>query len=466
LLRSNTHNTLHSSYGLALGFVAARERDDILLLTAVGQINHGGPQAVIDEEQAVVVANLNLGAGKKAMNMSDFYSAHSLFNHGISYLRRGHWNKHYDLSLELFNLAAKCALMNAEHDSLKMLTEQIMHNARCFEDKLQAISVTVTLQCWSGNVTASVELTNSTLSSLNEELPSVVTSATIKQYVDNKKAQLATLSDDTLLNYPAMVIPSKILAVELLVKLQVSLAIIGEGAAMTIIPLKVIQMSLTYGMSSYSPSAFAQYGNYLALIGDDFGEGCRYVKFALSLMKKVPSRAHDGITMFYSNHTKLHVEPMQSSIECYVDARKACLKSGIPFALSCSYTYNNLCLWSGKELNAVVVSMRDMIRESKYLKNFAILTIVLPMFRFAMRLMGQSDASAPQQDEDGNAGKYGFHLHDMFFTKLSEAYIFRELNKARDAAEKYFSIYCTQTNTMRWCVLRRLSPPATFFGRL
>jgi len=262
-----------------------------------------------------------------------------------------------------------------------------------------------------------------------------------------------------------MVIPSKILAVELLVKLQVSLAIIGEGAAMTIIPLKVIQMSLTYGMSSYSPSAFAQYGNYLALIGDDFGEGCRYVKFALSLMKKVPSRAHDGITMFYSNHTKLHVEPMQSSIECYVDARKACLKSGIPFALSCSYTYNNLCLWSGKELNAVVVSMSDMIRESKYLKNFAILTIVLPMFRFAMRLMGQSDASAPQQDEGGNAGKYGFHLHDMFFTKLSEAYIFRELNKARDAAEKYFSIYCTQTNTMRWCVLRRLSPPATFFGR-
>ena len=337
LLRSNTHNTIHSSYGLALGFVAARERDDRLLLTAVSQINHGGPQAVIDEEQAVVVANLNLGAGKKAMNMSDFYSAHSLFNHGISYLRRGHWNKHYDLSLELFNLAAKCALMNAEHDSLKMLTEQIMHNARCFEDKLQAISVTVTLQCWSGNVTASVELTNRTLSSLNEELPSVVTSATIKQYVDNKKAQLATLSDDTLLNYPAMVIPSKILAVELLVKLQVSLAIIGEGAAMTIIPLKVIQMSLTYGMSSYSPSAFAQYGNYLALIGDDFEEGCRYVKFALSLMKKVPSRAHDGITMFYSNHTKLYVEPMQSSIECYLDARKACLKSGIPFALSCSY---------------------------------------------------------------------------------------------------------------------------------
>jgi hypothetical protein len=52
--------SLHSSYGLALGFVAARERDDRLLLTAVSQINHGGPQSVIDEEQAVVVVELGI----------------------------------------------------------------------------------------------------------------------------------------------------------------------------------------------------------------------------------------------------------------------------------------------------------------------------------------------------------------------------------------------------------------------
>lgn len=87
---------VHSSYGLALGFVALREQDERLLLTAVAQINHGGPKAVIDEEQAVVVAKLNLDAGKKAMDMSDFFAAHSFFKHGISYLRRGHWDKQYD----------------------------------------------------------------------------------------------------------------------------------------------------------------------------------------------------------------------------------------------------------------------------------------------------------------------------------------------------------------------------------
>ena len=92
----------HFRYGLALGNVAAREKDDMLLITAVSQINHGGPQAVIDSEQGVAVASLNLDAGKKAMKMSGFFSAHSFFDHGISYLRRGHWEKQYALSLGLF----------------------------------------------------------------------------------------------------------------------------------------------------------------------------------------------------------------------------------------------------------------------------------------------------------------------------------------------------------------------------
>eukprot|EP00984_Skeletonema_dohrnii_P005090 scaffold1792_cov94-Skeletonema_dohrnii-CCMP3373.AAC.1 len=160
----------HFRYGLTLGNVAVKERDDVLLITAVGQINHGGPQAVVDSEQGVAVASLNLDAGKKAMKMSDFFLAHSFFDHGISYLRRGHWEQQYDLSLELFNLAAKCALMNAEHDHLEMLIQQIMHYAQCFEDKCQAISISITLHLLSGNVLEGVKTTLGTLASLGEEL--------------------------------------------------------------------------------------------------------------------------------------------------------------------------------------------------------------------------------------------------------------------------------------------------------
>jgi predicted ATPase len=229
------------------------------------------------------------------------------------------------------------------------------------------------------------------------------------------------------------------------------LTLTGERAAMPLIPLKMIQISLTYGMSPLSPVAFAQYGNYLALVRDEFEEGYRYVKFALSLMKKMPSRAHDGSIMFYSNHTKLYVEPMQSSIDFYVDAYKSSMKSGNPYAAACSYAYDEICLWSGKELNAIAVSMKETIKVSKYHKNLVLLTLTMPMFRMALRLLGQSDS--PEQDdhdltnafgetckEDDVTGKHAFHLHTMFFVRLSGALVFRELDNARDAAENYFSI--------------------------
>ncbi len=427
-----------------------RESNDRLLLSAVGQINHGGPQAVIDIEQAVVVANLNLDAGKKAANMSDFFSAYSFFNHGISFLPNGHWNDHYDLSLELFNCAMKCALMNADHDSFNVLTSQVMHYAKCFEDRCQAISYTTTLLGWSGNASDAIELINSTLKNLGQGLPTKITPTVIKHDLDSTKALLASLSDDTLLTYPIMENPSKIFTLELLSKYFHFLPFVGERAAMLIIPLKVIQLSLTYGMSPISPIGFALYGNFLAVVRNEFQEGYRYSKLAISLMKKVPSRAQDGMVIFHSAYTRFYVEPMQSAIELYPDAYRAAMKSGIPQA-SCvfPYTYCNLSFWSGKALKVVVSSMKETLKETKYHNNLNILRQMLPTLRMALRLM--SESSMPQQDQDSliNASdrknditvKHAtFYFHSLYFIGLTEALLFRELDDAIEASKDYFSV--------------------------
>ncbi len=400
-----------------------------MLLSAVGQINHGGLQAVIDSEQAVVVAKLNLDAGKIAMDLSDFFVAYSFFDHGISFLRKGHWNDHFNLSLELLNLAAKCAMMNGDHEHLKVHIDQVMHSAKCLEDKCQAISNTVTLLIWSGDVAKAIELISSTLTSLGESIPTIMSSTGINLTLNKTKSLLARLSDDALLSYPVMENPSKILALDLLSKYFQILPFLGERTAlMPIIPFKVIQISLTYGMSPLSPVGFAQYGNFLALVRGEFVEGCRYVKLALSLMKKLPTRAQNGSIMFHSNYTKLHVEPMQSAIEFYRDAYIASMKSGNPYAIGFSYVYNTFCFWSGKELRAVVSLMKETIAEAKYQKNLILLTLILPTLRMALMLMGQS--SAPYQNDMVNAfgkssnfddivGKHVLSVRQVYFVRLT-----------------------------------------------
>lgn len=236
----------HFRYGLAIGQVAVREEDDKLLITAVEQMNKGGPKATVDSEQGVAVARMNLDAGKKAMKMSDFSSAYSFFDHGISYLRKGHWREQYELSLELFNLAANCALMDADHAVLDVLIGQIFYHAKCFEDKCQAISISLTLLFFSGQIKKAINTTIETLSSLGEGLGrkpwwmpervlEMISPTLMEKKMADLKICLGGLSDEALLSYPTMADPLKLLAMELLTKLYECLVFSGESSKLSLV---------------------------------------------------------------------------------------------------------------------------------------------------------------------------------------------------------------------------------------
>jgi len=450
----------HFQYGLVLGNVALRERDDMLLITAVNQINHGGPQAVVDSEQGVAVASLNLDAGKKAMKMSDIFLADSFFGHGISYLRRGHWEEQYDLSLELFNLAAKCALINAQHAHLETLIQQITHYAHCFEDKCQAVSISISLLFMSGKTQEGVKATLSTLKILGEELSSspswvprlvldYITPSVIRQQLSKTEAKLAELSDESLLSYPVMASPSKMMAMELMSRLFELAFFAGENTKLLFIPSKMIEISLNHGMSPLSPLAFVQYGNCNAIIGQNYEVGYHYVKLGLALMKQSPSRSHDCQIILHSAHTRMHVEPLQTACEIFLDGFKAAMKTGDSrYAMTCVHFYDGACFWASKKLDELVRSMEATLKQLRFHKNLLLISIMLPVVRSTLRMVGES--VIPQQNsltsvfgethnEQDMAEKNQSVMITNQFTKFYEAFIFREFDKARDCANRFFS---------------------------
>ena len=79
LVPTEDRSISHFKYGIALVPRALELDDDQMLFCAVSQLNYGGPAVVRDDKQAVLIANLNLSAGQKAMVLSDFQSACSFF---------------------------------------------------------------------------------------------------------------------------------------------------------------------------------------------------------------------------------------------------------------------------------------------------------------------------------------------------------------------------------------------------
>ena len=128
----------HMQYGMAICSYTLDNcpNNNELFFTAITQINHGGPSVVSDPSQSTILAKLNLKAGKLSIVLSDYATALSLFDHGISYLGDDKWTSEYDISLDLFDAAAEAACVLNKNAAVTSYTEQLVDNAKSFDDSL------------------------------------------------------------------------------------------------------------------------------------------------------------------------------------------------------------------------------------------------------------------------------------------------------------------------------------------
>ena len=203
----------HLRYAIALSSIDDSDFNDSVLFEAVGQINRAGPSAVVgNAQQSELMANLNLLAANKAVEMSDHALSHSLFDNGINFLRKGHWQMNYRLSLELFNGAAKAAFAIGDLVALKLLSEQVLAFARSFEDKLDVLYISACALTSTSRLSESIEKGCSVLSSLGEMVPSQTSESEIPFMFEQTNRMLSTFTDRQLLNHIMMSDQKKIMA--------------------------------------------------------------------------------------------------------------------------------------------------------------------------------------------------------------------------------------------------------------
>ena len=141
LVRVEDRKIDHLTFGRCLIELYKETDDNEILFIAVCQINLGSSSdANLNCEDSVAFASLNLKAAKAAADLSQFESAYTLIYHAIGFLPAHHWQDHYALSLEIYELATKCALISKNLPCLQKLSRQVLDNGRCFGDKIEVIA--------------------------------------------------------------------------------------------------------------------------------------------------------------------------------------------------------------------------------------------------------------------------------------------------------------------------------------
>ena len=128
----------HMRFGLALWNHTLNNdvENEELFFAAVNQINQGGPTAVQESSQTSKFAELNLRAGRRSIDLSDYNTAFMMFQHGLSFLGDDSWASNYRLSLELYDSLTGVAMILNKPTTVEVYTGKVISNARCFDDKL------------------------------------------------------------------------------------------------------------------------------------------------------------------------------------------------------------------------------------------------------------------------------------------------------------------------------------------
>jgi predicted ATPase len=427
----------HFQYGKALANHLIGVKDDGILFTAVNQLNLGGPEATTEHKnQNIFVANLNLRAGKMAMEMSDFGTAYSYFDSGISFLGKNHWTEHYNLSLELCDLASKCALTNGDVDSLKLLSDQVLLYGHSFEHKLNVLYCATCAMAFSSKLPEAIEKVIDILAQLGIDLRGYDSS--IEACLQETKDFLSGHTDDDILNTGRMIDPTKIMAMKFLGKLEMgSTQIMPESVPA--VTQKIIKLSLLHGMSPVSPVGFAYFGSCLAKLGDISG-GCHYVKLALSLLDKVGSRESAGEVICIGTQVRAFVEPIQAVLEYHDDGYVAAMVSGdIRIASINSFLSFGSGFFAGVSLQIMqekYVKIQKMLEERKQV----ILMIQMQQFRRSIfKLIGIEEEPNYGSEEESILATNNSVLRVSCFHKAYVNFMFRTYGETKEYAEKYIA---------------------------
>ena len=338
----------HMVYGNCFVQLAEVTGDVDMMFMGVNQINLGGPAAVHDSDEFVTMARYNLTAGKRAMEMSGFASAFGFFSCGIKFLPAHHWSSEYHLSLELFELASKAALVSGNDSHFGNFSDEVLNNARTFEDKLNINHIIMSSLVYTPKIMEALEMGRAILSRLGEDIPSRPSSENLDQQIRSTQEMIKGLSQDDLLNYRMMTDSIQLMKMKFLAKIE-SIAVLIRPDLHPFVTLMMVQLTIAHGkvtafvisltsfitshtalsigLSPTAPIVFVCFGSLLAKAGN-LQLGYQFANLSHRLLDKLNANEIRGEVITAVTEIQCFVEPMLATNELRAQGEQAAILAG------------------------------------------------------------------------------------------------------------------------------------------
>ena len=147
-----------------------------------------------------------------AISSSAFHSAARYFITGLSLLGNDSWDRHYNLSIGLYDAASEALYVTGDFSRLTALVQQPLKFARSFEDKLNIYNNLVRSFLASGQLEQGISTCMSVLAQLGEVIPAQITPEIFHVEVVRIKTIIGGMTNEQLLSLPIMTDSNKLVS--------------------------------------------------------------------------------------------------------------------------------------------------------------------------------------------------------------------------------------------------------------
>ena len=323
LISESERAEVHLQIGRVL--LTSMTADDLAehLFDVANQLNRAAT-LLIDHDEKVKVAAVDLRVGRKAKASAAYASAREYFAAGMGFLEETDWSSQYELTFSLWLERAECELLCGNSEKAGQLIEQLLLRAASKVDEAAVYCLKVQLQIMKSEYQQAVTTALTGLSGFGIDMPAHPIEEQVQSDYEAVWQTLNARPIESLIDLPLMTDPELQAAMQML-SVLIPCAYFTDQRLFRLQICRMVTISLQHGASMDSATGYAYFGIALGTAFHRYGDGYRFAKLACDLVDKYGFIANRGTVYATFGTVAAWTQPIATMIDFY--------RTGIPAAL-------------------------------------------------------------------------------------------------------------------------------------
>jgi len=324
LIPESTRAEVHLRIGREL--LASLAADGHADFDVANQFNRSAT-LLIDHDEKVRVAAIDLRAGRKAKASAAYTSALAYFVAGMALLDEREWGSQYGLAFSLGLECVECELLCGNTERAAQLIARLLPRAATKIDEAGVYNLKVQLHVMKAENQLAVDSALTCLRGFGIDIPAHPTQEQFQSEYETLWQVLDSRPIESLIDLPLMTDPELRAAMQMLSAL-IPPAYFTDQRLFLLQVCRMVAISLQHGASMDSATGYAYFGIVLGTAFRRYGDGYRFAKLACDLLDKYGFIANRGAVCTTFGMVAAWTQPIGTAIDISRTGIRAAIETG------------------------------------------------------------------------------------------------------------------------------------------